>query len=701
MVAPPVFPGDDEKTRRAAFLNVILLLGLLTQLFAPVMWSGSLLRQVVMTSVFLAICLGNLILLRFGFVRAAATVFLSVFWMMATAAIVTCGGIRAPGFSGYFLITGCAGMLLGWRAMAGYTAASVLAGLGLTLAELNGWVDYSHLSDSPFSAWLTFSIILTMCTASMGLAMHYIRQSRIKAEREASQRQLHEQALLRSEQAYREIFNAASEAILIHDAATGEICDANQATLDMFHFAREELLRLSLVDIADELDDHSRAGAQAAFGRAKEQGPQVLEWRCRRKAGPPFWAEISLRSAHIGERLCVLAVVRDITERRRIEEEVRQLQKEESIGRLAGGVAHDFNNILMAIQGMTEMLRNDLAQRTHSDKRLDAIEKATQRGASLTRQLLAFARRQVIQPSQVGLNDLVGRVAEILRPLLGEPIELKTNLFTGLSAVSIDSNQFEQVLINLAVNARDAMPRGGKLLIETGNVTLDEIYCSQNPDVAPGPYVMLAVSDTGTGMDSETVKRIFEPFFTTKAVGKGTGLGLAMCFGIVKQNHGHISVYSEPGHGTTFRIYLPASGALPTATREIAPVAVIPRGSETILFVEDDPMIRQTVATILTDCGYHVHEADNGESALVQARSMNQPIDLLITDMVMPKMGGRELAEQLRKERPSMRVIYTSGYTEPTITSQELLRGDAAFIAKPYSTDALMRKLRSVMAAQS
>jgi PAS domain S-box-containing protein len=395
----------------------------------------------------------------------------------------------------------------------------------------------------------------------------------------------------------------------------------------------------------------------------------------------------------------VLSMVVDVTERRSLEERLRQSHKMEAVGQLAGGVAHDFNNLLTVIMGGSDMVLARLPAGTPLRELISEIREAGTRAASLTRQLLAFSRKQVLAAQVLDLNSIVTDMEKMLRRTIGEDVDLATCLEHGLYQVKADPVQIQQVLLNLAVNARDAMPRGGKLTIETRNVELDASYARGHSDVQPGCYVMAAVSDTGCGMDAATRARIFEPFFTTKEVGKGTGLGLATVYGIVKQSGGHIEVYSEVGAGTTFKIYLPRLTELPEEPAEIQVMTAAPGGRETIFLVEDEDTVRRLTRHLLEDSGYTVLEARNGREALELWERDRTPIHLLLTDVVMPEVGGRQLAEWLLPMNPQMRVLYVSGYTDDAIVRHGVLEAETNFMQKPYSPLALARKVREVLDA--
>jgi len=398
-----------------------------------------------------------------------------------------------------------------------------------------------------------------------------------------------------------------------------------------------------------------------------------------------------------GEVQFFSTIMRDLTERRKLEAQLHHSQKMEAIGQLAGGVAHDFNNLLTIISGYSEVLLARLPATDPASRLLQEIHKAGERAAALTRQLLAFSRKQIIQPKVLDLNALVSEVGKMLRRVIGEDLTLTTVLSPRLGQVKADPGQIEQVLMNLAVNARDAMPQGGKFTIETANVELDQNSIQGQPEVQPGCYVLLAVSDTGCGMTEETKAHIFEPFFTTKDLGKGTGLGLATVYGIVKQSGGYIYVDSEPGHGTMFKIYLPlVEDGVPSGQSHTNP-KTSPHGSETILLVEDEDAVRSLTRYALQLHGYAVLEARDGEEALRVAEQHQGPIHLLMTDVVMPRMDGRQVAERLAQAQPGLKVLFLSGYTDDAVVRHGVLASEVAFLQKPFTPSALTQKVRDVL----
>lgn len=398
-----------------------------------------------------------------------------------------------------------------------------------------------------------------------------------------------------------------------------------------------------------------------------------------------------------GTLLGGVMVFRDITHSQRLEEQLRQAQKLEAVGRLAGGVAHDFNNLLTVINGYCGILMSGMNGPDTSRMMLEQIHKAGDRAAALTQQLLAYSRKQILQPREFCLNELLAGMRQFLNPLIREDIALVTTLDSQPCRVKADPHQIEHVIMNLAVNARDAMPLGGRLAIATQHVELGESFQNEFPEVRLGPYVQLTVTDTGVGMNQETLEHAFEPFFTTKEPGQGTGLGLAMVYGIVKQSGGHIQVTSQPGQGTCFQIFLPRLRAEPVQTTPLVGTPGLASGSESILLVEDETAVRIFLEVVLQEAGYHVLVAANGEQALELSARQATPIDLLVTDVVMPGLSGGQVAEALRASRPDIRVLFLSGHTEDALVHHGVRNAKAAFLQKPFTAEAITRKIRNVL----
>jgi two-component system, cell cycle sensor histidine kinase and response regulator CckA len=510
-----------------------------------------------------------------------------------------------------------------------------------------------------------------------------------------TERKRAEQELRQSEERYRELVENAHDIIYSHDLE-GNYLSVNKAAETITGYTREESLKMNLMQtVAPEYVEKAREMIER-----KLSGDEVTAYDLEiiAKDGRRIAVEVNTRiMLQDGIPIGVQGIARDVTERKHLETQLRQSQKMEAIGLLAGGVAHDFNNLLTAITGYSELTLRKLKGEDPLRHNLEEIKKAGERAAALTRQLLAFSRKQVLQPHVLDLNAVVSDMEKMLRRLIGEDIELRTVLEKGLGAIKADPGQIEQVIMNLAVNARDAMPAGGRLTIETENVYLDEEYAKQHISVKSGSFVMLAVSDTGTGITKETHARIFEPFFTTKEAGRGTGLGLSTVYGIVKQSGGTIWVYSEVGQGTTFKVYLPRVDEGAQEYRRSAEVEEALYGAETVLLVEDEEMVRKLARQVLEMYGYQVLEAANGGAALLICERHRGEIALLLTDVVMPEMSGRELTGRLLQLRPEMRVLYMSGYTDNAIVHQGVLDEGTDFIQKPFSPDILARKIREVL----
>jgi len=512
--------------------------------------------------------------------------------------------------------------------------------------------------------------------------------------RDISERKRAEQALRKSEERYRDLVENARDIIYTHDL-DGNYTSINKAGEQLTGYSREETLEMNLAQTVapEDLEKASRMISRKLSGEPET----VYELEIIAKDGNRVALEVNTRLIHQnGVPVGVQGIARDITERKQLEAQLRQSQKLEAVGQLAGGVAHDFNNLLTVILGYNEMMLSRMDADNPLQRAVCEIKKAGESASSLTRQLLAFSRKQVLQPKVIDLNVVVSDMGKMLVRLIGEDIELVTDLKPSMARVKADPGQIEQVLMNLAVNARDAMPRGGALIIATDNVSMDDELVRKYVSIQPGPHVMLSVSDTGLGMDTETQARIFEPFFTTKGAGKGTGLGLATVYGIVKQSGGNIWLYSELGKGTTFKIFLPRVDEFASDLETVEDTQPIPRGSESVLLVEDEEQVRRIICEVLEQQGYNVLTAANGEEALKIAEDARTDVQLLLTDVVMPQMSGPELAEQLSVLRPQLKVLYISGYTDDAIVRHGLLDEKLHFLQKPFDAASLARKVREV-----
>ena len=567
-----------------------------------------------------------------------------------------------------------------------------------------------ELVGSPSPAWLGVPLKTPTATIGVLVVQHYQNESAYDIRdlefldsvgghiALAIDRCRAEDALRKSESMFRLLFAHNPLPTWVFDSETLRFLQVNDAAVRQYGYSHEEFESMSVLDIRPE-----DARAQFRENLRKHTGDEQFEarWKHVRKDGKIIDAEVIAHQLEYAGRAVHLVVAQDIGERHQLEEQLRQAQKMEAVGRLAGGVAHDFNNLLMVIKGHTELLLNALPPSDHVKRKIEQIDRAADRAASLTRQLLAFSRMQVLQPRVINLNEVVDEMGKLIPRLIGEDVDLALRTAPGLGAIRADASQMEQVIMNLAVNERDAMPDGGRLVIETANAELDRAYSSTRPVVEPGRYVLLAVSDTGIGMDQETQARIFEPFFTTKEQGKGTGLGLSTVYGVVKQSGGFIWVYSEVGKGTSFKIYLPRVDQPVEKGGATLPLAEAPRGTETVLLAEDEQDVRELAREFLESGGYTVIEATNGQDALRVAAQHSGNIDLLVTDMVMPGMTGQQLAARLQHQRGALAVIYMSGYSEHAATEAAHSALNTCLLTKPFSRNAILRAVREVLGAPS
>ena len=502
----------------------------------------------------------------------------------------------------------------------------------------------------------------------------------------------------KAEDRFRVLVENLPHGIIITDHE-GRIVDANPEALRLFGYERPELIGQRVEALLPRSLRQGHERERRAFNSNPHARPMGLgmDLLAHRKNGTEFPVEISLAPLVTDSETLVSAAIVDVTERKKLEEQLRGAQRLEAIGTLAGGVAHDFNNLLTVILGCCDALLEELPAGGPAARRVATMRKASLSAADLTRQLLAFGRKQVLQPRILAPAEIMSDVESMLRRLIGEDVQLSIRIDPEVGRINADPVQIEQVLINLAANARDAMPNGGQLTVEISNIDLDEQYRIHHPTAPPGPYVMFTIADSGCGMDPSTQARIFDPFFTTKELGKGTGLGLATVYGIVKQSGGHIWVYSESGKGSVFRIYLPRVDRAVQSPFPADADGAPPRGTETILLVEDSEALREIAHDYLQSLGYRVLEASCGREALQRFNESGGAVDLLLTDIVMPEMNGRELADEIVRRRPSIKLLFTSGYTDDTIARRGALETGVAFIQKPYLPRALAWKVRKIL----
>jgi len=563
-----------------------------------------------------------------------------------------------------------------------------------------------ELVGAPSPAWLGVPLKTPTATIGVLVVQHYENEKAYE-QRDleflssvgghialAIERRRSEEALRKNEEIFRLFFTHNPLPTWVIERDTLRFLEVNEAATRVYGYSAEEFKGMTVLDFRPEEEkDKFLNYLKSNTGDGLYHG----HWKHRKKDGKIIEVETTVHELEYSGKRVRLIVAQDVSERHILEQQLRQSQKMEAVGRLAGGVAHDFNNLLMVIKGHTELLLNSLPPSEEHSRKIEQIDRAADRAAGLTRQLLAFSRLQVLQPHVMNLNSVVTDMGRLLPRLIGEDIDLVIGTSSDLGAIRADASQMEQVIMNLVVNARDARPQGGRLMIETFNVELDSSYNARHPIVREGPYVLLVVSDTGMGMSVETQAHIFEPFFTTKAQGKGTGLGLATVYGVVKQSGGFIWVYSELGRGTTFKIYFPRVAQPVDTLGPPASFAEAPRGTETILLTEDEQDVREVTREFLESGGYTVMEARDGAEALALAEKHAGTINLLVTDMVMPRMTGIELAARLKQRQPGLRMLYMSGYSERAASESLQPDPDIRLLTKPFSRSALLRAVHELL----
>ena len=680
---------DEPAARRFHFVLTAFLVwvGLMELLVVPLFVVHKAVGAAILMAVG-ATDLAGLVLLRRGHRRAAVTLVVGFGWCAAAGVSFVSGGVRGSGLLIAMVL--CAAWLVGRSAALYLAAATLLLSFVEACLQYTGHPLPVYFPGTPFVVWAFQVGVLALGVGPILSVLEALR-SQVLALRE-------------NEERYRALFDRSLDCVYLVDFE-GHFLDANQAALDLTGYRREDLATLTFQSVLtqDQLPLAFRT-AQEIGATGRQQNPSEYRLRCRdgREVDVETQASLIYRG---GKPFAIQGIARDITGRKRaaeekakMQEQLHQAQKMESVGRLAGGVAHDFNNLLTVINGHSSSLLTKLSADDPLRATIAQIRAAGERAAGLTHQLLAFSRKQVLQPRTLDLNHLVAEMWPMLARLLGEDVQLSVELHSEATAIRADQHQLEQVVMNLAMNSRDAMPHGGRLLIKTGVAEWGESDARPHPGAKAGPYVVLAVSDTGIGMDDETCGHIFEPFFTTKEVGKGTGLGLSMIQGIVEQSGGFVEVGSEPGRGTTFRIYLPrvVDAALDSAQPESAPST---GGKDTVLVVEDQAEVRNFVAEALEAYGYRVLQAENAGEALRVCEAEGESVDLVLTDSVMPNGSGGELADRLSKAWPRIKVLFMSGYTDDAIVRGGVLEGGAEFIQKPFSPDQLAVKVRALLAA--
>ena len=698
--SPAAFEGEnDRRTARVLVWLIVVSWGVYL-LVSLVSWSYRDWQNTAVTCAVIVLQVVPLWLIRRGHLRLSAFIFL-LGVLTAITCMATFGqGITDIGVVAYPILLVFAGSTLSRRLFLGCVGLTVAAVIWLAAGQAAGAYVTKPLTTSIWVYTIGVVAVLLVGAFAVYMLSADLQRSLASARKELARRRQTETALQESEERFRFLSSMTAEGIAIHD--NGILLDANQAFANLAGFkSPSELIGEPIFEMVPFTPESLRILEQRRLAPSND----AYEVEILAPDGSKRTLETSARQVTYLGRPARLISSLEITARKRAEEalraseeQLRQSQKMEAVGQLAGGIAHDFNNLLFAILGYSELLLAD-SEAMSSKARQDLLEimKAAERGSSLTKQILAFSRRQALRPTSVSLNDILDKMESLLRRSLGEDVELVMVHDPGLWTVEADVHQFEQVVMNLAVNARDAMPTGGRLTMQTANVELHEEFCNAQQWVSPGSHVMLRVSDTGVGMDEATLMRVFEPFFTTKEVGKGTGLGLAVAYGIVKQSGGSIYVESEPGVGTTFTIYLPRVTVYAADEEQPSHEMVQPRGTETILLVEDETAVRELVARVLIDLGYRVISAGSVEEAR-QAADHAGKLHLLLTDVVLPgQMQGNDLAHELTSPRPDLPVIYISGYSRDALVHAGRLDAGVHLLEKPFTSQALVTLVRRVL----
>jgi len=685
-------PGgrDAEEARLGQLLAVFLAISVcVTAAFLLLTWGMMDVRARTLTGLLLATLVGFVFLNRRGETRLAAVAYLAGIWLFVSASLWLFGAWRTPAASAYAVVALAAALLFGVRGGTTASAAIALACVLLAVADARGWLPRA---ETP-GPWMTLSVLLASLVSVVGMALYAtaeLRRAILALRAEVQERRAAEERSRESEGRFRSVVDSSPMGIHLY-----RLESPDRLVLTGSNAAADRILGLPAGPLVGKTLE------EAFPGLVGTDVPRAYRRICAE--GGSWTSEVAYRDERIGGLYEVHAfraapgmmavMFLDVTERRRAEEErrrleeqLRQSQKMEAVGRLAGGIAHDFNNLLMVIMGHGELLRRSLEVDDPRLKKVQHVMGASERAARLVRQLLAFSRKQVMEPQVVDLNTLVSDTARMLRPLLGEDVMVVTRLLSARGQVRVDPAQIDQVLVNLALNARDAMPAGGTLSLETEDV--------EDPREAA---VALTVRDTGHGMDESTRSQAFEPFFTTKGASGGSGLGLSMVYGIVQQSGGRIDVQSEPGRGASFRIVLPRADGRGAAREPGAATAPAPRGGETVLVVEDESVIRSLACEMLAAHGYRALEAGSGEEALGLARTHEGPIHLLVTDVVMPGLAGPALAERFVAMRPQARVLFMSGYAGDELARRGVTDDAAHFLPKPFTADVLSRRVRDAL----
>jgi PAS domain S-box-containing protein len=727
IVAPPIFK-DEEKTRAAMILSIILWSVVVVVSILIIAWlvkgkSHELGPYAfAANSIIIAVAIGLLFLIRRGYVKSAGFAFVAFCWSNITFQAFTSDGVRGSAAIIYVTIMVLAGLLLGWRASIGIAVLSTLSIWILAHAEEIGFMSFQQVGTYEVALeatglFILIVVFLTLTTTGLSKALKRARKSEysLKESNRAlqynlEQLQQREKALRDSEERFRLLAENVVDNIWILDPEDLRFIYVSPSVEAIAGYTPDEMMDLKLEQfLPPESNDLSNQYLTKELPKSLKDPSRAsrVEMQIYHKNGTTVWVETAARVLYINwlSAYGIIGVTRDITqrkesedERKKLQDQLLQSQKMEAIGTLAGGIAHDFNNSLQGILGYSQILIFEKKEGDPDLKLLKQIEKAAKRSSELTRQLLTFSRKLNSQLRPLDINQEVRQLEQLLGRTIPKMISIQTPLADNLKIINGDPVQIEQMIMNLCINARDAMPDGGKLVIESRNTRLDNDYCKMHFDAVPGEYVMLSISDNGKGMDRQTLEHIFEPFFTTKKVGQGTGLGLSMVYGIVKNHGGHINCESKPGNGATFKIYLPVIEETENRTPERqTETEQTPLGNETILLVDDEDYLRDLGQRMLTKFGYSVLTAPDGETALQIYRQQGDQISLVILDLIMPGIGGKNCLDLILKENPSARVIIASGYSVDPSTLSELELKSYGFISKPFELNQMLNIVRRAL----
>ena len=695
---PPKFEGDENKTERAKVIHYLLIASIIVTFlgfFACITLYAEKTANAIFVTISFAVLLSIYFFNKRGYFRLVAFSYLIAFWSLSTIMLYFGSGVKSPELGLYIVLTVLAGVMLGVRWASVLATLSGLVVLTFAILEIHGYQLPHYFPEAPLVRWFNFSLFLFLTIMPIHLILSGLSNALRKAEEENKFRKQAEQAIISSEKYFRALIENSQDIITVLDP-DGNINFESPSNERLLGYASEELIGQNIFNfIFPEDREVALDMIHQCLNEPREY--HTAEFRIKHKDDSERHLDVIGQSLLHSEVNGVILNLRDITEKKIMERQFRQVEKMESIGRLAGGVVHDFNNILSTILGYSDILLSDMDENDPNRESVEVISNAGKQAAILTRKLLAFSRKQLLSKEVVYLNEIIKEFLKILSKILGNDINLITHLNAETDIIEADPVQIEQILMNLTINAKDAMKGKGDIVIETKEIEFTKDYLGSHIGLSPGKYIMLAVTDTGSGISKEIIDRIFEPFFTTKAIDKGTGLGLATVYGITKQHKGEIYVYSEKGKGTTFKIYLPIFEEQINKNLLHHKKVSLKRGTETILIVDNEESIRNSIIQTLTPLGYKCLEASNAQLALKIFENNHNSIDLILTDVEMPDMKGDELVKEIKSKNIKCGVVYMSGYTEKTHINKEIKGNGKPYLSKPINPIYLTQKLREVL----